>query len=452
MEEYADSETNDQFERWRGKMVHLIETISARLSGVIAYVAEADSLPNVITVGVTIREITYHLKPLTLPSKSAPEPLMNNPKSSGENDNQNTSGVKGQLKQERFKAKRTLTEEQQEIMESAVKYRAQVIRKTKAQLFTKIMTEQTSAGSIFKDGQLPLRPPSAPYSSSLNLSTFIDKEKVYYNGTMSKKSGSMRGFSGRKWKIFLWSVDSEKIECCCTDSKKAQKVYFISDIQQLIWNESENPKELKIIDKHHKNFKLKAETSREIVNLILTIDSIRTLNGHTPLLSSPEKKKILARGFFEGFQGGEIKSSFDEDWSYTPSGYLKSIYGHSNEMVFKWDGELLIGEDEYSKQFGYGKWNGINLLWYENHFVGVPGEPVVRYDYLIGEREFYNVEHPSQAWKWTRHFLASKFGAGEWIVEGQIPDPIVMFLQVIRNARLGHSHLPPPSPKSNASI
>ena len=59
MEEYADSDANDQFERWRGKMVHLIETISARLSGVIAYVAEADSLPNVITVGVTIREITY---------------------------------------------------------------------------------------------------------------------------------------------------------------------------------------------------------------------------------------------------------------------------------------------------------------------------------------------------------------------------------------------------------
>jgi len=66
-------------------------------------------------------------------------------------------------------------------------------------------------------------------------------------------------------------------------------------------------------------------------------------------------------------------------------------------------------------------------------------------------------------WKWTRHFLASKYGSGEWIMEGevktinhhyrsqschttltcllvfccalaQVPSPVVMCLQLMRYA------------------
>jgi hypothetical protein len=32
-------------------------------------------------------------------------------------------------------------------------------------------------------------------------------------------------------------------------------------------------------------------------------------------------------------------------------------------------------------------------------------------------------------WKWTRHFLASKAQSSEWIMEGVVPEPIVMLVQ-----------------------
>ena len=38
-------------------------------------------------------------------------------------------------------------------------------------------------------------------------------------------------------------------------------------------------------------------------------------------------------------------------------------------------------------------------------------------------------------WQWTRHFLKRVNGDGEWIVEGSIPEPIVMFLQIMRHIR-----------------
>ena len=38
-------------------------------------------------------------------------------------------------------------------------------------------------------------------------------------------------------------------------------------------------------------------------------------------------------------------------------------------------------------------------------------------------------------WQWTRHFLKRVNGEGEWIVEGSMPEPVVMFLQILRFLR-----------------
>ena len=38
-------------------------------------------------------------------------------------------------------------------------------------------------------------------------------------------------------------------------------------------------------------------------------------------------------------------------------------------------------------------------------------------------------------WQWTRHFLKRVNGEGEWIVEGSMPEPVVMFLQILRLVR-----------------
>ena len=97
---------------------------------------------------------------------------------------------------------------------------------------------------------------------------------------------------------------------------------------------------------------------------------------------------------------------------------------------------MLIGLDNESRALGSGKWDGISLIWYDESYNGMITTPVVRFDWSQSDREYTNASSESQVWKWTRHFLASKFGAGEWIVEGEVPEPVVMFLQMIRTCRL----------------
>ena len=106
------------------------------------------------------------------------------------------------------------------------------------------------------------------------------------------------------------------------------------------------------------------------------------------------------------------------------------------KLSYRWDGEMLIGLDNESRALGSGKWDGISLIWYDESYNGMITTPVVRFDWSQSDREYTNASSESQVWKWTRHFLASKFGAGEWIVEGEVPEPVVMFLQMIRTCRL----------------
>ena len=48
------------------------------------------------------------------------------------------------------------------------------------------------------------------------------------------------------------------------------------------------------------------------------------------------------------------------------------------------------------------------------------------------DQEYTNED---SSWMWTRHFLANKNGAGEWITEGSVPEPFVMFLQIFYETR-----------------
>jgi hypothetical protein len=49
------------------------------------------------------------------------------------------------------------------------------------------------------------------------------------------------------------------------------------------------------------------------------------------------------------------------------------------------------------------------------------------------EREF-QTSNPLLAWKWTRHFLACKYGSGEWIMEGEVR--ALVALSTVRQPRL----------------
>lgn len=51
----------------------------------------------------------------------------------------------------------------------------------------------------------------------------------------------------------------------------------------------------------------------------------------------------------------------------------------------------------------------------------------VQYQWHPVARE-YRTEKEADNWKWTRHFLASTSGRGEWIMEGEIPEIVVMVM------------------------
>jgi hypothetical protein len=144
----------------------------------------------------------------------------------------------------------------------------------------------------------------------------------------------------------------------------------------------------------------------------------------------------LKRAYKDGFKGGQIKSSYEEEWAYSADGVLWSQIGVDGEYSYRWDGEMLIGLNPLSRALGAGRWDGIALVWNFEASNGMISKPTMRFDWYQSEREYHNVLEPSQIWKWTRHFLASKFGAGEWILEGNVPEPVVMFLQIIRTLRL----------------
>ena len=132
-----------------------------------------------------------------------------------------------------------------------------------------------------------------------------------------------------------------------------------------------------------------------------------------------------------GYKGGEIKSSYDEEWSFSADGILQSEIIIGPELKFRWDGEMLVGLNPNSTQLGSGKWNGISIKWMKDN----SSECLLQFDWDFFLREYTNNVDKNVVWKWTRHFLASKFGSGEWIVEGSVPEPVVMFLQIIRYFR-----------------
>jgi hypothetical protein len=77
-----------------------------------------------------------------------------------------------------------------------------------------------------------------------------------------------------------------------------------------------------------------------------------------------------------------------------------------------------------------GKWNGVSLVWLHESL-----SSPLHYSWDSFIREFTHSLDSNQVWKWTRHFLANKLGSGEWSVEGSVPEPVIMFLQLIHEIR-----------------
>eukprot|EP01104_Vermistella_antarctica_P004306 TRINITY_DN14783_c0_g1_i1.p1 TRINITY_DN14783_c0_g1~~TRINITY_DN14783_c0_g1_i1.p1 ORF type:complete len:900 (-),score=139.36 TRINITY_DN14783_c0_g1_i1:52-2583(-) len=186
-----------------------------------------------------------------------------------------------------------------------------------------------------------------------------------------------------------------------------------------------------------KNIYLAADTLKQSNRWIMALGGLLNHNNNLALVPQVSVNRITN---ISQHKGGCVKSSFDEEWSYFKNGTLRNDLGSSKEK-YRWNGTTLLALS--GDTVGSGVWNGAWLAWYSRGKDAVSARDVLydfertpRYLYLYdpATREYHSPDN-TRTWKWTRHFLANKTGSGEWIVEGDVPEAVVFFLQMQRYAR-----------------
>jgi len=142
-----------------------------------------------------------------------------------------------------------------------------------------------------------------------------------------------------------------------------------------------------------------------------------------------EKEGILKKLYFDNAKGGLIKSNDDEEWEYTAQGWLHLSTDDDPTKGYKWNGHSLIplSEEENGE---LGRWDGIRIAWMDASLT----DPDTTLTYIHYEGEYQN-QDPTLNYKWTRHFLASTAGSRYWSMNGDVPSPVVMFLQILTQKR-----------------
>ncbi|GAM25270.1 hypothetical protein SAMD00019534_084450 [Acytostelium subglobosum LB1] len=132
--------------------------------------------------------------------------------------------------------------------------------------------------------------------------------------------------------------------------------------------------------------------------------------------------------------GGVVRSSHGEEWTYRADGTLYNSEPldaniKAKDVRYVWNGQLLVPAKDCVKSLGSGKWNGVWLAWYHNN------APFLKYMWQQESNEYLN-QNSNLSYKWSRG-LVSKIGVGQWVIEGHVPETVVMFLQCLRYCRLG---------------
>ncbi|KYR01436.1 PH domain-containing protein [Tieghemostelium lacteum] len=179
-------------------------------------------------------------------------------------------------------------------------------------------------------------------------------------------------------------------------------------------------------------FVLHGESISIIADWVVKIDGlVHSDDLSESFLDEADRKQLLKILYKNNIKGGIIKTSLsDEEWNYSAIGTLSTDSTLSDEKIdYHWDGEWLKSSTS-NQTLGWGRFNGVYLDWYQKDSV----KPDIKYFWDEPEKE-YTTTRKEFTFKWTRHFLASKYSTGEWIVEGHVPQPVVMFLQLIQYKR-----------------
>jgi len=170
---------------------------------------------------------------------------------------------------------------------------------------------------------------------------------------------------------------------------------------------------------------------------MIAIDSQRMINFRTTM-DPVEKRNLLAHVYKECIRGGAAKCD-DEEWSYSPDGTLTRVFGHKDSLKYIWNGEWLKPADSNLVNYGKGKWNGLIVSW---NCTEENSGTIIEYIFDENNRDYNKMGRFGKraTWRWTRHFLATTDeGGGEWIVEGQMPEPVVLMIQLIKEVRTGEA-------------
>ncbi|GAM29004.1 hypothetical protein SAMD00019534_121800, partial [Acytostelium subglobosum LB1] len=265
-----------------------------------------------------------------------------------------------------------------------------------------------------------------------------DNNKRYKVGHLHRLQGKLKG-----WKKMWVVLDGNRLRLYNSedDSEPAYDVP-LRDIEQMGTTEEHvtYPHSLSITIKDNPTkMILAADDKISMARWILAIDGLK-FKFFDSCVNQFLKKTLLHTVFKSTFKGGIIKSSFEEEWSYSSDGILQCTEAGWNTdagaslMMYLWDGQSFMpGSGTHS--LGWGKFNGFLFEWMVGD-LGEDGIKVQEYYWEEIEREYLTHDH-TMDWKWTRHFLTLKQGTGEWIVEGEVPEPVVFFLSLLRYSRLG---------------
>jgi len=194
--------------------------------------------------------------------------------------------------------------------------------------------------------------------------------------------------------------------------------------------------------KGNRTFLLSAESKKAMGRWILLIDGLKNIE-FAKFQSSMDielKHNLLNLLFMEGFSGGMIKFFSDsgstkptEEWQYSSAGTLKNLSGvttlDNQPLVFHWNAARLSPATS-DNDFGYGIWDGVRLAWFNSD-----GTLHYPYNFMIENQEMVNTDkYLSCELEGT---ILRTSGKQEWrILDGDVPECILMFLQIIRLVRL----------------
>eukprot|EP01132_Coremiostelium_polycephalum_P006120 gene6120-7626_t len=262
--------------------------------------------------------------------------------------------------------------------------------------------------------------------------------KPYKKGYLNKFHGKLKG-----WKKVWVTLDGlfYRVYLSETDPTPLREIP-LKDIESLSYEDQPNYPNCIVITlkENPQKFLFSADDKISMAKWILAIDGLK-YKYFNSCINQFAKKVLLHNVYKENYKGGFIKSSFDEEWMYSSDGILQCTEaawntenGGASSVTYLWDGQQLVPQNG-SFSLGWGKFNGFLFEWRLGDVGHEKATKFKEYYWEEFEKE-YLTDEDSLAWKWTRHFLTLKTGTGEWIVEGEVPEPVVFFLSLLRYSRL----------------